>query len=285
MIPQNIILDKSESPIVAIHPAPNDSMLYVFKSDTIHFLRGHGEIRGLYNPGTPIDVDLDASIRKDNVGTSYPRSITTLKDIVIFLGSDRILYTMSGMGVEPFALSIQPQIDKYGTGDYPDLTEENVLAFEYRNCYHLCMPNEVIVLDLQKRYWTIFDWEIEDISWLQGVQNTLYALIDNQLVRLNEGGTDNGTRIDCEIESNTFKLPYQGLISSLYVYHDEQTQGKLKVSVKVNNGEYQDRTFTPAAYNRFRQGFHAKGQRAQIKVRDENDEKLRIDRIQVGVAG
>lgn len=283
LIPQNITLDKSESPITKIHPAPNDSMLYVFKSDTIHFLRGHGEIRGLFNPNTPVDIDLDASVRKDNIGTSYPRSVTTLKDIVLFLGSDRILYAMSGMSVEPFAIAIQPQIDKYETDEYPDLTAENVLAFEYRNCYHLCMPNEVIVLDLQKRYWTIFDWQIQDVSWLQGVQNTLYALVDNQLVRLNEGDTDNGSRIDCEYETNTHKLGYQQLVSGVHVYHDEQTRGKLKVGIKVNNGEYQERTYRPAAYNRFRQGFHQKGQRVQVRVRDENTEKLRIDRIQLEV--
>ena len=283
LVPQNIALDKSESPIVKIHPAPNDSMLYVFKSDTIHFLRGHGEIRGLNNPRTPIDVDLDASVRKDNVGTSYPRSVTTLKDQVIFLGSDRILYSMSGMSVSPFALSIQSHIDKYGNGGYTDLSAENVIAFEYRNCYHLCLPNEVIVLDLQKRYWTIFDWEIEDIFWLQGVQNTLYAMIDNRLVRLYEGNDDAGTRIDCEWESNPQKLPLQGVISGVYVFHDETNRGQIQVSYRVNNGPYQTRTFTPAAYNRFRQGMHAQGHRVQIKIRDENAEKLRIDRIQVGV--
>ena len=283
LIPQNITLDKSESPITKIHPSPNDSMLYVFKSDTIHFLRGHGEIRGLFNPNTPVDIDLDASVRKDNVGTSYPRSVTTLKDIVLFLGSDRILYAISGMSVEPFAIAIQPQIDKYEMDDYPDLTAENVLAFEYRNCYHLCMPNEVIVLDLQKRYWTIFDWQIQDVVWVQGIRNTLYALVDNQLVRLNEGDTDNGGRIDCEYETNTHKLGYQQLVSGVHVYHDEQSRGKLKVGVKVNNGEYQERTYTPAAYNRFRQGFHQKGQRVQVRVRDENTEKLRIDRIQLEI--
>ena len=247
----------------------------MFRHDTIHFLRGHGEIRGLYTPGTPLDIDVDASARRENIGTSYPRTVTTVKDAVLFLGSDKILYTMSGLRIKPFSLAIQPHIDKYTERQLRD-----TVAFEYRNCYHLALPDEVLVLDLQKGYWTMFDWRIKDIFWAQGPENTLYAILrDNSLVELYNGDTDDGEGFTCEWESNEIKVPYQTVISGVHIYHDGSASGPLDVSMKANERPYDTRTFTPAEYNRFRQGFHTRGQRIQVKVEDSNDEKLRIDRI------
>jgi len=293
LVPQSIALDRSSAPIVHLHPAPNDSMLYVFKSDTIHFLRGHGEIRGLHTPETPVDIDIDASSRKENVGTSYPRTVSTVKDMVLFIGSDKILYQLSGTQVRPFSISIQPHIEKYDDDPgLPDLTADNVFAFEYRNCYHLCLPEETLVLDLQKGYWTLFDWQIRYHYWHQDVNDALYAYIEStdemrntseKLVQLYKG-TD-GLPTFCEWESNPMKVPYQSVISGVHVYHDGSATGEIEVAMRVNNtkdGSYDFvRHYTPAAYNRFRQGFHSRGHRVQVRVKDENPTKLRIDRIAV----
>ena len=281
LVPQSITLDNNNSKIIRIFPAPNDSLLYVFKRDTIHFIRGHGEVRGLHAPETPVDISIDASIKKENIGTYSPRSVATLKDSVLFLGSDKVLYHISGLNITPFSISIQPHIEKY-----TDVELEDVIAFEYRNQYVLCLPNEALVLDLQKKYWTIFDWRLKDVFWAQNTghedsNNKLYAInSDNELVELYYGDTDDGDNIVCEWESNPAKVPYQSVISGIHVYHDGSEPGELTVGLKINNaGEYDDSTYTPDESNRFRAGFHGRGHRVQVRVRDENANKLRIDRI------
>lgn len=281
LVPQNITFDKDDSPIVKIHAGSNDSMLYVFKNDLIHVLRGHGDIRGLYSPETPVSVDLDASVQIENVGTSSPNTVTTLRNSVMFVGSDKILYNLSGIHVTPFSLSIQPYLEKLNDTELLD-----IFAFEYRNCYHLCLLNEVLVLDLQKKYWTVYDWALKEVVWAQrsaGDGNKVYAIdYRNEFLELYTEATDE-LRVVCEWESNPFKLPYQSIVSGLYVFRDFSRVGKIKASLRMDNGAYQTRTYTPAKYNRFKQGFHGRGHRAQLKIRDENPEKLRIDRIQIGV--
>lgn len=307
LIPHNFALEDAHQNIVKIHPAPNDSLLYVFKPDRIHFIRGHGDIKGLHSPNTPIDISIDASVKKENIGTVYPKSITTLKDNVLFLGSDKILYVLSGLSVQPFSISIQPIIEAYTDDDL-----KNTVAFEYRNCYHLCLPNEVLVLDLQKKYWTIIDWRVTDVFWAQDVGDNIFNDEDNEddedkrgdsifamlsgikpdepdadtLVRLYED--NHSEKFNCEWESNTSRLPYETTISGIHVYHDESSRGSLSVGIKMDNAEeYRWKTFKPSKRNRFRQGFHQKGHRIQVKIIDENDvdEKLRIDRIMVETTG
>ena len=280
LVPQSISLDESHSKIVRIFPASNDSMLYVFKRDRIHFIRGGGEVQGLHSPTTPVDINIDASIKKENIGTYAPRSITTLKDTILFLGSDKILYELSGLRVRPFSISIQPHIEKYS-----DEELEGVIAFEYRNCYHLCLPNEVLVLDLQKKYWTIFDWKLREVFWAQDSgreesDNTLYAIdADGNLLQLYKGDKDGEDNFTCEWESNPTKIAYESVISGVHVYHDESNTGALTVGLKINNDTYDNKSFTPSRSNRFRQGMHSKGHRVQVIVKDENEKKLRIDRI------
>ena len=281
LIPQILTFDNDHSPIVALHPASSDSMLYVFKQDVIHILRGHGEIRGLYNPRTPVDVDIDASIKIDNTGTSSPGSICSLKNSVMFVGSDGILYNLSGIRVTPFSLAIQPYLERL---DDSELAE--IFGFEYRNMYLLCLPNETLVLDLQKRYWTIFDWRLKGAFWArQGrdEDSTLYGLDrQDRILELFSGTTDAGKNFVCEWESNPSKMMFEGHISGIYVFHDESKRGPLEVGLSINNRPYQMRTFIPAEYNRFRQGFSDSGHRVQVKVVDRNREKLRIDRVQLG---
>ena len=289
LIQQIVTFDDNDSPIVKIHPAANDSMLYVFKEDMIHIIRGHGEIRGLNNPQAPIDVDMDASVKIEGTGTSSPRSVCTLKRIVLFVGSDKILYSLSGTNVEPFSLSIQPYLegDKNRKG-LSDADLANIFAFQYRNCYHLCLPNETLVLDLQKQYWTVFNWALQDAYWMQrstAEGNKLYA-IDTEDTLLELYPPEKGSFVRpevCEWESNTFKLPYRGLITGIYVYHDQQSTGNITVAIKVDDKPYISRSYRPSLANRFRQGFSLRGQRAQVLIRDENENKLRIDRIQLEV--
>ena len=284
LIPQHIRLDDRHSKIVKIYPSPNDSLLYVFKRDRIHFIRGHGDIKGLHSPNTPIDINLDASVKKENIGTYAPDSITTLKDTILFLGSDKILYSLNGLSVTPFSLSIQPHIDRYTDDEL-----EGITAFEYRNCYHLCLPNEMLVLDLQKRYWTIYDLAIDHVFWLQHSgrvdgENTMFAIdSSDNLFELFVDSSMMGViePTSCEWESNPIKVPYESVISGIHVYHDESNKGPLTISVKVNNGDYKEYTFNPRRHNRFRQGVHAKGHRIQVKVADSNPDKLKIDRIAI----
>ena len=282
IVPQVISLDKDNSPIVKIHPASNDSMMYIFKSDVIHVLKGYGEIRGLYDPNTPIDINIDASIKIENSGTVSPRSICSLKNLTMFVGSDKILYSLSGTSVNPFSVSIQPYLDVLR-----DRQLRKIFAFEYRDMYFLCLPTEVLVLDIQKGYWTVFDWIIKDVFWARerGVlNNTVYAILNHNgtdtLVKLFSGTTDGGNRIDTEWESNPAKIPYASVISGIHVYHDENQSGNITVGFKSNNdSDYTDSVFTPAQWNRFRQGIHARGHRVQIRIKDTNTNKLRIDRI------
>lgn len=284
LIPQVLTLDDDNSPIVKIHAASNDSMLYVFKSDVIHILRGHGEIRGLYNPDTPISIDLDASVKIENTGTLAPRSVCTVKNLTLFVGSDRILYSLSGVQAQPFSLSIQPYLEKLS-----DAALADIFAFEYRNCYHLCLPTETLVLDLQKGYWVVFDWMLKDAFWAQRAVgnhgNAVFALdTENNFRKLYTEGTENTEgAISCVWESNPIQIPPNGLVSGIYVIHDETQKNPLNVSLKVDNGLYQARRYTPSKANRFKQGFHARGQRVQVKIEDTNSEKLRIDRIQLEI--
>ena len=285
IVPQNFSLEDTHQEIVALHPAANDSMLYVFKANRIHFIRGHGDIKGLYSPLTPLDISIDASLKKEGVGTIYPRSITNLKDIVMFLGSDKILYSLSGTRVEPFSISIQPIIDSYTDKELKDTK-----AFTYRNCYHLCLPNELLVLDLQKNYWTIFDWVIKDVFWAQDPtfdgddSDVLYAIDgEDRLVSLYSGDDDGGEVFSCEWESNPMKIPYESVISGVHVYHDMSNKGRINVSYSMDNKDYKETSFAPSYSNRFRKGIHARGHRFKVKITDSNEKKLRIDRLGIEV--
>ena len=52
------LVGSSQSPVVWVHPASHVTGLLAFKRDAIHVIRGRGVIEGLYNPETPIQVDL-----------------------------------------------------------------------------------------------------------------------------------------------------------------------------------------------------------------------------------
>ena len=46
--------------------------------------------------------------------------------------------------------------------------QKNLVAFLFNNCYHVIMPDYVLVLDLQKRYWVRNSWRLLDAFWSEG---------------------------------------------------------------------------------------------------------------------
>ena len=284
LVPHDFPLSRSgQSPIVRIHAAAHESALLAFKRDAIHIIRGKGIITGLYEPNTPVNVDIDASGVLEGTGTSSPRTILTVGNAVYFVGSDKRFwrYGLDWRGntnLKDVGLPIQKYLD-----DIVDNELGSLSAFLYQNCYHLITPRRVLVMDMSREYWTSFSWDLKDAFWSRGglqAESLLYGLRqDGTLLILYDGDTDDGTSIGAVWRSNPVGLPSESVVNGVIAVHTEHTdppQVKCRVDIDDMPGAY--RTYRPKASNHFRCGMHKIGSRASVQLEvDKNFPKF--DRI------
>lgn len=278
------LVGSSQSPVIWIHPAAHVTGLLAFKRDAIHVIRGKGVIEGLYNPETPIQVDLDASNVIEGTGTSSPKSVLTVGNGVYFVGSDKRYYRygLNWRGqadLKDVGLPVQRYLDELREEDLPGLT-----AFLYQNCYHLIMPDRVLIMDMTRNYWTGASWRLKDAFWSRGGINSesiLYGVTrDNNLVELYKGNTDGGDPIGGIWESNPVPIPSESVLTGVLAVHTSPTPIELTCAVMLDDVEDPSpRTFTPAKYNDFRCGTHKSGSRVSVKLSSDDGFPL-LDRVQ-----
>ena len=274
----------SQSPVVWIHPASHVTGLLAFKRDAIHVIRGRGVIEGLYNPETPIQVDLDASSVLQGTGTSSPKSVLTVGNGVYFVGSDRRYYRygLNWRGqaeLKDVGLPVQKYLDDLTV---PEL--DNLTAFLYQNCYHLIMPDRVLIMDMSREYWTSASWRLKDAFWSRGgldSESILYGVTQSDdLIELYEGDTDGGTSIGGTWESNPIPIPSESVLTGVLAVHTTNPPPEITCSVKLDDvDDPSPRPFTPAKYNDFRYGTHKSGSRVSVKLSSDDGFPL-LDRIQ-----
>lgn len=289
LVPHDFPLSRSgQSPIMRIHAAAHDSALLAFKRDAIHIIRGKGLITGLYDPNTPVNVDIDASGVIDGTGTSSPRTIVTVGNAVYFVGSDKRFwrYGLDWRGntrLTEIGLPIQKYLD-----DVADDELETLSAFLFQNCYHLITPRRLIVMDMSREYWTSFNWLLKDAFWSRGgwdAESILYGLDQNgAILTLYDGETDDGEPIPAVWRSNPVGMPSESVINGVIAVHTVPNRDAplVKCRVDVDDQKGAERKYYPRSTNHYRCGMHKIGSRASVQLEvDKNFPKF--DRIQIEV--
>ena len=287
LVPHSFPLSHSgQSPILHIHPAAHEAALLAFKRDVTHIIKGKGIISGLYDPLLAVQVDVDASHVVEGIGTISGRTVVTVGSAVYFVGSDRIFYQYApdwrgNARFRDVGLPIQKYLNEIPESDMP-----NLVAFLYRNCYHLITPNRVVIMDMSRNYWTAASWELSGASWSRGgveSESIIYAtLIDGTIVELYTGDTDDGEAIGAVWHSNPLKIPSESVLSGVMMPHVTVPPPTMRCRIDVDDVVGEAREFTPAKYNDFRFATFSAGSR--IKVRLESDDGFPVmDRINAEV--
>ena len=280
--PEDFALELSssgQSHVVALVPAPSISAFFVFKQDAIHIVRGSGRVSGLRMKSIA-DTDLDASGVILQHGTLSPRTIISGDNGIYFISRDKKLkyLTIDGFGntnVKDVGIAIDDYLAELTLEE-----QKNLIAFLYNNCYHIIMPGYVLVLDIQKRYWTRLTWDLKDAFWSEGGaqgESILYAIrnkdtfgrFTNDIVRLYEGFDDGDAKIPCEWESQDVQLPYETNVTGVVVQHTSEPQ-ELSVELYMDDVLIKEFTGTPQKGNHFRIGCYGYGHRARIRLKSDD---------------
>ena len=287
LVPHSFPLSRSgQSLIQYIHPAAHDSALLVFKRDAIHVIRGKGVISGLYDPNTIVEVDIDASQVMEGVGTMSPRSVLTVGSAVYFVGSDNRFYQygMNWRGqteVRDVGLPIQRYLNEF------DVVElQNLVAFLYGNSYCLITPERVIIMDMNRKYWTTASWRLKDAFWSRGgiqAESILYGLTqDDELVELFKGETDGENTIGWLWRSNPVLIPSESSITGILAVHTTTPSPTINCRVDIDDVIGEAEEFIPEKSNDFRCGIHGYGSRFSVQLEGSSEPPL-LDRIEAEV--
>ena len=261
------------SPVEKIEKMPGSGGLYVFKRDSIHYIDGQNIFSGLYDISVSAQTDISADDYKKNIGCISPRSVKNDGDIVLFVGSDDQIYQMNGKQAIPIGVSVKPFIEGL------TLTEQRDIVTEWHNeRFYLTLPDSVLILNVERKYWTRFDWDLKDILWSRGgktAESLLYGLTDADI--LVELQVDNPDEVfPIKWERNVSIRQTGTLLTAVYVYTDNGEEVTVTVSGNEPDKEVV-RTFIPKLGNKYRAGTHVKGRNIEIKV--ESDNPITIDRI------
>lgn len=287
LIPHSFPLPRSgQSPILHIHPAAHESALLVFKRDALHIIKGSGLISGLYDPETIVEVDVDASHVIEGIGTMSGRSVLTVGSAVYFVGSDNQFYQYGTdwrgrTDVRDVGLPIQKYLDAL---DVDAL--ENLVAFLYKNCYHLITAERVIILDMDRKYWTAASWRLKDAFWSRGglrAESILYGVRrDGVLIELFKGDTDDGDVIGGVWQSNPIVVPSESSITGVLCVHTTTPTPTLTCRVDIDDVEGNAEEFYPDKSNDFRLGTFGSGSRVAVRLQSDEGFPL-CDRIQLEI--
>ena len=268
-----------QSHVEALVPAPTVSAFFVFKQDAIHVIRGSGVVDGLRMKSIA-DTDLDASGVMLQHGTLSPRTIISGDNGIYFISRDKKLkyLTIDGYGntnVKDVGIAIDDYLAELTIEEQKDL-----IAFLYDNCYHIIMPGYVLVLDIQRRYWTRITWDLKDAFWSEGGaqgESILYAIrnkdsfgrFTNDIVRLYEGFQDEDALIPCEWESQDVQLPYETNVTGIIVQHTSEPQ-ELSVDLYMDDVLIKEFRGTPQKGNHFRISTYGYGHRARVRLKSDD---------------
>ena len=263
------------APIQTIEKMPGSGGLYVFKRDSIHYIEGQNIFSGLYDIAVSAQTDINAADYKKNIGCLSPRSVKNDGTIVVFVGSDKQIYQLAGKQAIPIGTSVKPIIEPLS------ITElENVVTEWHNERFYLTLPDSVLILNIEHKYWTRFDWTLKDIHWSRGGKNS-----ESILYGLDTDGTF--LELQVENEDEIFPIKWErnlmlrrtgSLVTGVYVY----TEDGEELTVTVSGNEPMKkvaRTFTPKLGNKYRAGVHVKGRNIEVKV--ESDAPITIDRIEI----
>ena len=263
------------SPVETIEQMPNRGGLYVFKRDSIHYIDGQNIFSGLYDINVSAQTDISAADYKKNVGCISARSVKNDGSMVLFVGSDGQIYSLSGKTAQPIGVDVKPIIRGLEIDDLQDIVTE-----WYNERFYLTLPDRVLILNTERKYWTSFDWVLKDILWSRGGRNSesiFYGLTeDDDLVQLMVDNPDEVFPV--RWQANTLIRRTCSLLTGVYVYTDR----KERVIVTVEGNEppkTQRKVFRPTLGNKYRTGCHVKGRNLEIKV--ETDKPVMIDRIEL----
>ena len=221
---------------------------------------------------TLASTDLDASGVILQHGTLSPRTIVSGENGIYFISRDKKLkyLTIDGLGstnVQDVGIAIDEFLAELTLRE-----QKNLVAFLFNNCYHVIMPDYVLVLDLQKRYWVRNSWQLVDAFWSEGginAESNLYAITsDREIVKLYEGFTDSGSAIPCEFESQDFQLPYETNVTGVVIQHTSEPT-EMSVELYMDDifvGEFTD---TPQKGNHFRIACYGYGHRARVRIKSK----------------
>ena len=239
----------------AIHIMPGLGGLYVFFEDSIGVIRGKGLIGGMYSSELSPNTDLDASGGLRGAGSISPKGITDNGSTTYFIGSDYKIYALSGsstLNVQQVSIDIQEDLKNLTR----DQLRDAVLTYYERNLY-LFLAGKVLVYNIQRKYWTSFDWNMSDAVWAPGgdlTDSTFFGLKDDKLYNLLEGTTAN---LDWLWKSNKVVVPNRTRLTAIYCDHaGEPKTIQIKIDVDDKPGAWQ--SFTPMISNKFRFGTFAR---------------------------
>ena len=263
------------SPVETIEQMPNRGGLYVFKRDSIHYIDGQNIFSGLYDINVSAQTDISAADYKKNVGCISARSVKNDGSMVLFVGSDGQIYSLSGKTAQPIGVDVKPIIQDLEIDDLQDIVTE-----WYNERFYLTLPNKTLILNTERKYWTSFDWILKDILWSRGGRNAesiFYGLTEfDDLVQLMVDNPDEVFPVMWE--ANTLIRRTCSLLTGVYVYTDRRE----RVIVTVEGNEppkTQRKVFRPTLGNKYRVGCHVKGRNMEIKV--ETEKPVMIDRIEL----
>ena len=265
--------DSGVSPIIALEQMANRGGIYVFKRDAIHFIIGQGLFTGLYDVNVSAQTDIDASDYKKNVGCISPNSIVNDGTVVLFVGSDDQIYTLSEKQVAPIGLSVKPFIQELTLQE-----QEAISAGWHKQRFYIALKDSTLLLDTERKYWLHYDWDLTSIIWDRGnkiARSHLYGVKkDGQFLELNVDNPSESFPI--RLEANTQVLPSLSIVSGIYVYTDDNQF----VTITVAGDEPArtiEKTYRPRLGNKYKQGVHVKGRKIDFEI--ECDEPISIDRI------
>lgn len=268
--------DSGQAEIIALERMPDRGGIYVFKRDAIHFIDGKNIFSGLYDIDIGTTTDISAAASKPNLGCISPKSIANNGTVVVFVGSDDQIYTMTGKSATPIGVRIKPLIQELTLEQ-----QENISTTLYKERFYITLTDSTLILDTERKYWLRFDWILDQILWDRGGRRALSKLYgrqpDNTFLELNVPTEDTFPQV---WEANKQITTTGGLITAVYVY----TENEAEITVEITGNEPAhtiERTFTPALNNKYRCGVHIKGRILTIKITSKTP--IAIDRIMLGM--
>lgn len=269
-LPHALKLDvQQQSYVQHIERIPGRGGLYVFFRDSIKTIVGQSLIQGLYSPVISPGTDLDASGGIDGVGTISPRTVIAYENFAIFLGSDRVLYQITGsqtIRTTNMGQAIQDYLD-----NATDQEVRDAFAWEYLDRYYLSLGENIFVLDTRWKYWTInkFDETLVDAVWSQGGtsdESILYGLTSTgDIIELFNADPDTDT--EWSILSAWQPIEFGSILQYVYVYTDSEPQPiTVRVDIDSVEGQEQEYEFHEGNLNRMGVSSGRIQDRARVKL-------------------
>ena len=284
LTPYKIAVGHEDGDVInGIWASPLGQQLIVFKRNSICIIYGN-------SPET-----ISASHIIPAAGCAAPFSIASVGGLLFFLAGDKQIWGFNGQSIRPISVDVNPLL-----ADIPVDRLDQCAACVYEDKYMLCYPSgdnendRVLIYDSSQKYWTSYDWGLNDLSWWKGNETT--DADKNRLVGALSGNgyvdylftdangadltTDNGSAITAVYQTNWIEFPSRNtIITGVYIYPVSTTAVTFSVRIDSDGVNGVAQTFTPAPSNLHRQGCFAKGRVHRIHISADNPPD--IERIEI----